>query len=162
MITATRSMIDLPPNDIHIVLYQPEIPANTGNIGRLCVGTGATLHLIKPFRFLITDRELRRAGLDYWPKLKIVLHEDLDEILTAFPLERMFLCTTRTDQSYLNRRYRQGDVFVFGTETRGLPENLLKQFPDRCIGIPMSPDIRSINLANSVAIVLFEAIRQIG
>ncbi|HPN40299.1 MAG TPA: tRNA (cytidine(34)-2'-O)-methyltransferase [Candidatus Cloacimonadota bacterium] len=154
-------MIELPCKDLHVVLYQPEIPANTGNIGRLCVGTGAMLHLIKPFRFLLTDRELKRAGLDYWPRLKIVTHDSLDEIFHTFPTRRIFLCTTKTAQSYTERSYREGDVFVFGPETRGLPPELLERYPDQCIGIPMTADIRSHNLANSVAIILYEAIRQI-
>jgi len=154
-------MIELPCKDLHVVLYQPEIPANTGNIGRLCVGTGAMLHLIKPFRFLLTDRELKRAGLDYWPRLKIVTHDSLDEILPTFPTRRIFLCTTKTAQSYTERSYREGDVFVFGPETRGLPPELLERYPDQCIGIPMTAEIRSHNLANSVAIILYEAVRQI-
>ena len=154
-------MIELPNTDLHIVLYQPEIPANTGNIGRLCVGTGATLHLVKPCRFLITDKELKRAGLDYWPKLRLVEHDSIDSLFSSFPAERIFLCTTKTGNRYTDLSYQTGDVFVFGPETRGLPEDLLRKYPGQCIGIPMSTDIRSINLANSVGIILYEAVRQI-
>jgi len=155
-------MIELAPLDLHIVLYQPEIPANTGNIGRLCVGTGASLHLIKPFRFLLGDRELKRAGLDYWPRLKLFLHDSLDEIHQSYPSERIFLCTTKTSSSYSACGFRSGDVFVFGPETKGLPEELLSKYPEQCIGIPMTADIRSINLANSAAIILYEAVRQLS
>lgn len=154
-------MIELAPVDLHVVLYQPEIPANTGNIGRLCVGTGATLHLIKPCKFLLTDKEVKRAGLDYWPRLKLVQHDSFEEFIHNRSMHRVFLCTTKTDQNYCDLEYREGDVFVFGPETRGLPEELLGRYPDQCVSIPMTNDIRSINLANSVAIVVYEAVRQI-
>lgn len=154
-------MIDLLPQDLHIVLYQPEIPANTGNIGRLCVGTGATLHLIRPMRFMITDKELKRAGLDYWQQLKLCVHNSIDEIFETFPAEKIYLCTTKASRLYTQPRYHSGDVFVFGPETRGLPHELLEKYRSECISIPMHPDIRSINLSNSVAIILYEAVRQI-
>lgn len=153
-------MKTLTPLHLHIVLYQPEIPANTGNIGRLCLGSGATLHLIKPLRFLLDDRSLKRAGLDYWRDLDVKVHDDISEIYQSFPPERIFLCTTKTDRVYSDLQYRAHDVLVFGPESRGLPESLLKQHPEQCITIPMTDSIRSLNLANSVGIILYEAIRQ--
>lgn len=154
-------MIELRRGGMHIVLYRPEIPANTGNIGRLCVGSGSTLHLIKPFRFLMDEKSLRRAGLDYWQHLNLLVHAGMDAVYEIIPAERVFLCTTKTTNSYLEREYRQGDAFVFGPESSGLPQTMLDARPGQCIGIPMHPAIRSINLANSVAIILYEALRQI-
>lgn len=144
------------------MLFRPEIPANTGNIGRLCVGSTSTLHLIKPFRFLIDEKSLRRAGLDYWQYLDLMVHSCIDAIYDSVPADRIFLCTTKTSHSYLDRKYQPGDAFVFGPESSGLPEDLLHAHPEQCIGIPMHPAIRSINLANSVAIILYEALRQIN
>ena len=145
---------------LHIVLFEPEIPQNTGNIGRLCVGADCALHLIKPLRFRLDDIAVKRAGLDYWPHLKLHVHEDLDEIYTAFNPERIFLASTKVKTCYWDQRYRDGDVFVFGPESRGLPESLLQQYPLQGIRIPMSENIRSLNLATSVAVVMFEALRQ--
>lgn len=153
-------MIELDSLPFNIVLYQPEIPANTGNIGRLCVGSNSTLHLIKPFRFLMDDKSLKRAGLDYWQELDLAIHDDIDAILKSVPLEKIYFCTTKSTNSYLDRTYDKGDYFIFGPESRGLPESLLEQYSDRCISIPMSGKIRSINLSNSVAVILYEAIRQ--
>ena len=153
-------MIALDNSAFNIVLYQPEIPANTGNIGRLCVGSNSKLHLIKPFRFLMDDKSLKRAGLDYWLELDTTIHDSLDEILDAVPIERVYFCTTKTTISYLERSFQPGDYFIFGPESRGLPESLLEKYAERCITIPMSGKIRSINLSNSVAIILYEAIRQ--
>ena len=152
----------LSPSGLHIVLYQPEIPQNTGNIGRLCVGTGSTLHLIKPMRFLLDEKSLRRAGLDYWQELDLQVHDDLSEIYKLFPPQRIYLCTTKTDRAYSALDYQPNDVFVFGPESRGLPESLLKAHPGQCVTIPMTGSIRSLNLANSVGIILYEAIRQIS
>lgn len=153
-------MIELTAPGFDIVLYQPEIPANTGNIGRLCVGTNSILHLIRPFRFLMDDKSLKRAGLDYWPHLNYVIHDSIDEIIDQTPRDRLWFCTTKSANSYLERIYRPGDYFIFGPESRGLPEDLLNAYPERCITIPMSARIRSLNLSNSVAAILYEAIRQ--
>ena len=149
------------PSSLNIVLFQPEIPANTGNIGRLCVGTDSALHLIKPFRFLIDDKSLKRAGLDYWHHLRLHIHESWDDFYEKTIGERFWLCTTKTDKLYTAQHFEPGDYLVFGPESRGLPEELLARYPENCITIPMSPQIRSINLSNSVAIVLYEAVRQI-
>ncbi len=146
----------------HVVLFRPEIPSNTGNIGRLCVGMGANLHIIKPMRFLITDKYLKRAGLDYWEKLNPLFHESFEDFLSKFPVDRIFLCTTKSTKAYTSFDYRQGDVFVFGPETSGIPEDILAEHRERNIRIPMTDDIRSINLSNSVAVILYEAWRQIG
>ena len=144
-----------------IVLYQPEIPANTGNIGRLCVGTDCELHIIKPMRFMINDKYLKRAGLDYWEKLKFYLHDNLIEMKENYQ-GNLYYCTTKTRQCYTEFNYHTGDMFVFGPESRGLPEELLQENCDKTINIPMSPSIRSLNLSNSVAIVLYEALRQVN
>jgi tRNA (cytidine/uridine-2'-O-)-methyltransferase len=145
-----------------IVLYQPEIPANTGNIGRLCVGSGAELHIIKPMRFFLDDKHLKRAGLDYWDKLKLYFHDSLDELIAKYPDNKIYYCTTKTHQLYTERTYQQGDLFVFGPESRGIPEEILEKYEENNITIPMTGDIRSINLANSVSIILYEAWRQAG
>lgn len=153
-------MIELVSPGFNIVLYQPEIPANTGNIGRLCVGSDSTLHIVQPCRFLMDDKSLKRAGLDYWHHLKLKLFNSLTDILHEVDREHLYFCTTKTDQSYLAKRFQPGDYFIFGPESRGLPESLLADYDDRCISIPMHRDIRSINLSNAVAIILYEAIRQ--
>jgi tRNA (cytidine/uridine-2'-O-)-methyltransferase len=142
------------------VLYQPEIPANTGNIGRLCVGSNSTLHLIRPFKFLMDDKSLKRAGLDYWPELDLRIHDNLAEILQTITREKLHFCTTKSSNCFLERQYGEGDYFIFGPESRGLPEILLEEYADRCISIPMTTKIRSINLSNAVSIILFEAVRQ--
>jgi len=145
----------------HIALYQPEIPLNTGNIGRLCLGANAHLHLIKPMRFFIDDKHIKKAGLDYWDKVKLTIHDDWQSFLVKVGESNVYLCSTKASVSYHQHSYKQGDIFVFGPESRGLPPEILSASPDKMIKIPMSPDIRSINLANSVAIVLYEALRQI-
>ena len=146
--------------NFRIALHEPEIPANTGNIGRLCVGTNCELHIIKPMRFFLTDKYLKRAGLDYWDKLKIVFHENLNEFLAAFNNDRIFYCTTKSNNIYSDFQFQKGDIFLFGAESKGLPEVLLNKHPEKTLTIPMTKDIRSINLANSVAVVLYEAWRQ--
>ncbi|HOG31203.1 MAG TPA: tRNA (cytidine(34)-2'-O)-methyltransferase [Candidatus Syntrophosphaera sp.] len=152
--------LPLPSANLHVVLYEPEIPANTGNIGRLCVGSGAILHIIQPCRFLLTDKALKRAGLDYWEHLDLKLHKDWEEIPRLCPPDRIWLCTTKSSRSYLEPRYQPGDFLVFGPESRGLPQTLLDAHPSQTLTIPMSPNLRSLNLSNAVAIVLFEALRQ--
>ncbi len=144
----------------HIVLYQPEIPANTGNIGRLCLGTGARLHIVRPMRFLVTDAALRRAGLDYWRELDVVYHDDLAELAQVSPPERTWYFTTKGTRLYTDVAYRPGDALVFGPETRGLPAEVLAAAPQRCLRLPMTSGTRSQNLANSVAVALYEAWRQ--
>jgi tRNA (cytidine/uridine-2'-O-)-methyltransferase len=143
-------------------LYQPEIPANTGNIGRLCVGADCELHIIKPMRFLINDKYLKRAGLDYWNKLKFHTHQSLQELKINYPHCTLYYCTTKTPRLYTEPDYKPGDAFVFGPESRGIPEDILTENCPETITIPMSDQLRSLNLSNSVAVVLYEALRQTG
>lgn len=146
----------------NIVLVEPEIPANTGNISRTCAVTGASLHLIKPLGFDISDRQLKRAGLDYWQYLDITVYENLEEFFKKNAGGRFFFCTTKAKKSYADIEYKDGDYFVFGKETKGLPEELLAENMQSCIRIPMLATLRSLNLSNSVAIVIYEALRQTG
>ena len=146
----------------NIVLYEPEIPANTGNIGRLCVGAGAVLHVIKPIKFLLNDKYLKRAGLDYWDKLHIEIHNSWVDFVQTYPNAQKYYFSTKADKVYTDIAFCDGDFLIFGPETRGLPEALLKANWEHAYTIPMTKDIRSINLSNSVAIVLYEGLRQVG
>jgi tRNA (cytidine/uridine-2'-O-)-methyltransferase len=144
----------------HIVLVEPEIPANTGNIARTCAATGAHLHLVRPLGFSTDDRALKRAGLDYWHAVQVSYYDSFREVEEKFAAHRMFLATTKAARRYTDFAYRDGDLFVFGKETAGLPPELLERYSGSCIKIPMSGQVRSLNLSNSAAIVLFEALRQ--
>lgn len=147
----------------HIVLYQPEIPPNTGNIIRLAANTGAQLHLVSPLGFSIDDRQLRRAGLDYHEFARIRVHEDWTACLDALAGARRFACSTKGTIRHTAPAYAEGDAFIFGPETRGLPDAVLANFPaGNRLRIPMRPDNRSLNLSNAVAVVVFEAWRQLG
>ena len=144
----------------NVVLVEPEIPPNTGNVGRLCLATQSTLHLVKPLGFSLDDRQLKRAGLDYWDEVEVRLWNSLDELRQAqTAAARWFFLTTKTTRSCYDVKFERGDFLVFGRETKGLPENLLAANADHCITIPMH-GTRSLNLATAVAIVLFEAARQ--
>ena len=143
----------------NVVLVEPEIPPNTGNIGRLCLATGSTLHLIKPLGFSIDDRELRRAGLDYWKEVDVKLWDSFDQLRDDNADGRFFFLTTKSDRAYYDVRFRPDDFLVFGRETKGLPEGLLAAHRDELLTIPMR-GTRSLNLATAVGIVLFEAVRQ--
>jgi len=147
---------------MHIVLYQPEIPQNTGNIARTCAATGSMLHLIKPLGFSLEDKYLKRAGLDYWRMMQFCVYENFEELLAKYPHARMHFLSTKAPRGYTDAQYGKDDFLVFGCETRGLPESLLSRVYDRCVRIPMVPDARSLNLSNSVAVVLYEALRQQG
>jgi len=145
----------------HIVLFEPEIPPNTGNIIRLCANTGARLHLVKPLGFSLEDTQLKRAGLDYHEYATLQVHEDWLACKTALAGKRMFALTTKGSTRYTNISFEPEDVFVFGPETRGLPENIREEFdPDFRLRLPMVANSRSLNLSNSVAAVLYEAWRQ--
>jgi len=147
---------------LHVVLVEPEIPPNTGNIGRLCLATDSHLHLVKPLGFDISDRALKRAGLDYWKDVRVSVWESLADLQAAQPAEaRYFYLTTKTQRPYWEARFGDGDLLVFGRETKGLPESLLEQHRDHTLTIPMTPQTRSLNLATSVGIVLYEAVRQL-
>jgi tRNA (cytidine/uridine-2'-O-)-methyltransferase len=143
----------------NVVLVEPEIPPNTGNIGRLCLATGSTLHLVKPLGFSLDDRHLKRAGLDYWDELDVQEWQSFLELQKANALARFFYLTTKTDRFYFDVRFAEGDFLVFGRETKGLPESLLAENAEHCLTIPMQ-GTRSLNLATAVAIILFEAMRQ--
>ena len=148
---------------IHIVLVEPEIPPNTGNIARSCAATGAHLHLVKPLGFSIDDRSLKRAGLDYWPFVKLEVHESLEEFLQEYRGRQMYLATTKGTHRHTDVKFQDEDMILFGRETRGLPKDFIAQHQENTLRIPMSADtrLRSLNLANSVNIILFEALRQL-
>jgi len=146
----------------HIVLVEPEIPANTGNISRTCTATGSHLHLVRPLGFSTDDKALKRAGLDYWDKLNLTYHDSFEEVEQQFPQSRFFCATTKAHRTYTDFEYRDGDFFVFGKETKGLSPEILAAHKGSCIRLPMGPDIRSLNLSNSVAVVLYEGLRQTG
>jgi tRNA (cytidine/uridine-2'-O-)-methyltransferase len=148
---------------INIVLVEPEIPPNTGNIARLCAGTNSLLHLVKPLGFEITDKEVKRAGLDYWDKVKIIYWNTLSEFLSKNPLNKMYFLSTKAKKNYTEVKYQDGDFLVFGKETKGLPEELIFGNLDRAITIPIDKhNIRSLNLSTSAGIVLYEALRQLN
>lgn len=145
---------------MHIVLVNPEIPQNTGNIARTCAATGAMLHLIRPLGFELSDKYLKRAGLDYWHMMTLEIHDSWQAFLEKYPDANLYYATTKAPRDYCGAQYRDGDFLVFGRETRGLDEELLARNYERCVRIPMRADARSLNLSNSVAIVLYEALRQ--
>lgn len=145
---------------MHIVLIEPEIPGNTGNIARLCAATNCQLHLVKPLGFSIEDKYLKRAGLDYWHLVKVHCHENFAEVLELYKGHTFYYNTTKADKSYTDVEYGPDDFLVFGKETAGLPEELLAANQETCIRIPMVEDARSLNLSNAAAIVLYETLRQ--
>ena len=146
-----------------VVLFEPEIPPNTGNVIRLCANAGARLHLVEPLGFSMDDRQLRRAGLDYHELTSVRVHPSWEACRAALGQRRFFALTSRATTSYADVRYAAGDVFVFGRETTGLPDEMLERFPsDRRLRLPMVPGNRSLNLSNAVAVVVFEAWRQLG
>ncbi len=147
---------------MQIVLVHPEIPQNTGNIARTCAATGAVLHLVEPLGFELKDKYLKRAGLDYWHLMKYFVWPSWEEFLGANPGGRFFLATRKAEKSYAEEQYQDGDYLVFGCESRGLDHGILAAFEKHCIRIPMVPEARSLNLSNSVAVVLYEALRQQG
>lgn len=147
---------------MHIVMVEPEIPGNTGNIARLCAANHITLHLVKPLGFSLEDKYLKRAGLDYWPLVDVQVHENFAEVQEKYKGHHFYFLTTKSEQCYADIRFTQDDLLVFGKETKGLPESLLKQYPQQCFRIPMVDKARSLNLSNSVAIVSYEAMRQLG
>lgn len=146
---------------IHIILHEPEIPQNTGNIARTCAATGASLHIIRPMGFEIDDRKLKRAGLDYWHQLDITYYDNFEEFQNRHPDARIYYFSTKAPRAYTEIAYNEKDVYLmFGKETRGLPEELLHANPDTCVRIPMRDKLRSLNLSNSVAIAVYEVLRQ--
>lgn len=145
---------------MNIVLLEPEIPQNTGNIGRTCCATGTKLHLIEPMGFRINEKNLKRAGMDYWDRLNVTIYDSYRDFTEQNPNAKIWLATTKASKRYSDVRFGKNDYIMFGKESAGIPEEILVEHKEDCIRIPMSEDIRSLNLANSVAIVLYEALRQ--
>lgn len=145
---------------MNIILHEPEIPANTGNIGRTCVATGTALHLIKPLGFDISDKAVRRAGMDYWKDLALYVYEDFNDFVSKNPNARIYMATTKAKKAYTEVIYEDNDFIMFGKESAGIPEEILIKYEDTSVRIPMIGEIRSLNLSNSVAIMLYEALRQ--
>ena len=145
---------------MHIVLHQPEMPANTGNIGRTCVATGTDLHLIEPLGFVLNDKTVKRAGMDYWDKLKLTRYMNYNDFKAKNPDAKVWMATTKAKKIYTEVEFGPDDYIMFGKESAGIPEEILVENEETCLRIPMLDDIRSLNLSNSVAIVLYEALRQ--
>ena len=147
---------------MNIVLYEPEMPANTGNIGRTCVATGTRLHLIEPLGFKLNEKALKRAGLDYWDKLDVTVYSDFQDFLDRNPGAKIYMATTKAPNVYTEASYEPDCYIMFGKESAGIPEEILVEHKEDCVRIPMWGDIRSLNLSNSVSIILYEALRQNG
>ena len=147
---------------MHIVLHEPEIPSNTGNIGRTCMATGTSLHLIEPLGFRLTDQAIRRSGMDYWYDLDVTRYINYEDFCQKHPGARIWYASTKAKHTYTEAAFGPDDYIMFGRESGGIPEGILHQNEEYCIRIPMGEDIRSLNLANSVAVVLYEALRQNG
>lgn len=145
---------------INIVLHEPEMPANTGNIGRTCVATGAKLHLIEPMGFRINDKTVKRAGLDYWDKLDVTTYVNFEDFLAKNPGAKIYMATTKSKQTYVDVQYEEDCYIMFGKESAGIPEEILLDYKETCIRIPMLDEIRSLNLSNSVAIVAYDLFRK--
>lgn len=145
---------------LNVVLYEPEIPSNTGNIGRTCVATGTRLHLIEPLGFSLSEKAIRRAGMDYWQELDFIRYVNWEDFLEKNPNARIYMATTKAKQVYTKAAYEPDCYLMFGKESAGIPEEILVNYQNDCIRIPMMGEIRSLNLSNSVAIVLYEALRQ--
>ncbi|MBQ3793429.1 MAG: tRNA (cytidine(34)-2'-O)-methyltransferase [Lachnospiraceae bacterium] len=145
---------------MHIILHEPEIPANTGNIGRTCVATGTSLHLIEPLGFSLSEKAIKRSGMDYWPKLDVTRYVNYQDFLEKHSGAKIWMATTKAHQNYTDVEFGPDDFIMFGKESAGIPEEILVENEATCIRIPMLDEIRSLNLSNSVAIVLYEALRQ--
>jgi tRNA (cytidine/uridine-2'-O-)-methyltransferase len=146
---------------LHVVLFEPQIPGNTGNIGRLCAGADVWLHLVEPLGYELDNKHLRRAGLDYWPHVKLCVHPNFEAIERTFPRERMWFFSKKATQNYADVSYSPGSVFVFGRETTGLSDDIMQRFDDRLIRIPITDKVRSLNLSNACAVAVYEALRQL-
>ena len=154
-------MIDLPPHKLKVALVHPQIAPNTGNIARLCVATGTELHLVRPMGFVLDDREIRRSAMDYWPRLRLMVHDDLGAFLSFVGDGRMWMFSTKGTRSYFDAEFRDGDWLVFGSETHGLPESLLARGAEQVVRIPQAPDERCLNLSTAAGIGLYEALRRL-
>lgn len=147
---------------LNVVLLEPEIPANTGNIGRTCVATDTRLHLIEPLGFSLSEKALRRAGMDYWQELDVTTYVNYEDFLAKHPGAKLFFATTKARQVYSDAHFTDECYLIFGKESAGIPEEILKEHPDACVRIPMLGETRSLNLSNAVAVILYEALRQQG
>ena len=147
---------------LNIVLFEPEIPSNTGNIGRTCAATGTRLHLIEPLGFSLSEKALKRAGMDYWKDIDVIRYLDYEDFMEKNPQAKIYMATTKAQKVYTEISYEPDCFLMFGKESGGIPEEILKEHPDTCMRIPMIGDTRSLNLSNSAAIVLYEALRQNG
>ena len=145
---------------LNIVLFEPEIPANTGNIGRTCVATNTRLHLIEPLGFRLNEKAIKRAGMDYWDDLDVTTYIDYNDFLEKNPGAKIYMATTKAPKVYTEAQFEPDCYIMFGKESAGIPEEILKEHPDTAVRIPMLDEIRSLNLSNSVAVVLYEALRQ--
>ena len=153
--------IDLPPHRLSIALLQPQIAPNTGNIGRLCVASGTSLHLVRPLGFVLSDHNLRRSAMDYWPRLRLTVHDDNDAFFAAMAGVRMWLFSSKGSRPFWDAHFADGDCLVFGSETHGLPESLIQQHREWCVRIPQAPAERCLNLSTAAGIGLYECLRQI-
>jgi tRNA (cytidine/uridine-2'-O-)-methyltransferase len=151
----------LPHHRLSIVLFQPQIAPNTGNIARLCVATGTALHLVRPMGFVLADKQLKRSAMDYWPRLRLTVHDDQAAFFQATAGSRYWFFTSKATRSFWQADYRDGDSLIFGSETHGLPERLLADYPERAVRIPQAPDERCLNLATAAGIALYEAMGRI-
>lgn len=145
---------------LHVVLFEPQIPGNTGNIGRLCAGADVWLHLVEPLGYELANKHLRRAGLDYWPHVKLCVHPNFEAIEQTFPREKMWFFSKKATKNYADVRYEPGSVFIFGRETTGLSDDIMQRFEDQLIRIPITGKVRSLNLSNACAVAVYEALRQ--
>jgi tRNA (cytidine/uridine-2'-O-)-methyltransferase len=153
--------VSLRPHNLKLVLVHPQIAPNTGNIARMCVATGTELHLVRPLGFLLTDAKLKRSAMDYWPRLKLTVHDDLDAFLAAFSNTRLWLCENGEHQSIWQTDFQDGDAILLGSEGPGLPKSLIHRFSDRLINIPQTAGERCLNVSTAAGIVLFEALRHV-
>lgn len=153
--------LHLTPHQLRVALLQPQIAPNTGNIARLCVATGTELHLVRPLGFILSDKELRRSAMDYWPRLKLKLHDDTNAFLRAVAGEGAWYLSSKAQRPHWSADFRDGDWLVFGSETRGIDEAILTANPDRALRIPQAPDERCLNLSTAAGVALYEALRQL-
>jgi tRNA (cytidine/uridine-2'-O-)-methyltransferase len=160
--TGPSSPLFLPPHRLKVALFQPQIAPNTGNVGRLCVATGTELHLVRPMGFVLSDHQLKRSAMDYWPRLRLTVHDDDEAFFAAHEPTPFWLFSTKASRSFWDVRFTTDDCLIFGSETQGLPEALLGAHADRALRIPQAPDERCLNLSTSVGIALYEALRQLG
>jgi tRNA (cytidine/uridine-2'-O-)-methyltransferase len=158
----TAARVTLPAHCLKIALFQPQIAPNTGNVGRLCVATGAQLHLVRPMGFVLSDHQLKRSAMDYWPRLKLTLHDDNSAFFASLGTTPFWLFSSKGTRSFWNATFTGDDCLIFGSETHGLPGSLLAAHPDRALRIPQAPDERCLNLSTSAGIALYEALRQLN